>query len=159
LGGILFIDEAYALARSDSPADFGHEAIDTLVPMMENNRDRLVVILAGYSQEMTTFMEANSGISSRISYTIEFPDYRGEELDQIFWRMCQQDKRICPKNVRGKIQEHFKQVYENRDGNFGNGREVRNFYERMIKRQKSRIVRDNLAGAAMMTFILEDIPS
>jgi len=159
LGGILFIDEAYALARSDSPADFGHEAIDTLVPMMENNRDRLVVILAGYSQEMTPFMEANSGISSRISYTIEFPDYRGEELEQIFWRMCQQDKRICPKNVRRKIQEHFKQVYENRDGNFGNGREVRNFYEKMVKRQKSRIVRDNLAGTAMMTFILEDIPS
>jgi hypothetical protein len=108
---------------------------------------------------MATFMEANSGISSRISYTIEFPDYRGEELEQIFWRMCQQDKRICPKNVRRKIQEHFKQVYENRDGNFGNGREVRNFYEKMVKRQKSRIVRDNLAGTAMMTFILEDIPS
>jgi SpoVK/Ycf46/Vps4 family AAA+-type ATPase len=159
LGGVLFIDEAYALARSESSGDFGREAIDTLVPMMENNRDRLVVILAGYSQEMTTFMEANSGIASRISYTIDFPDYLGEELSQIFRRMCQQDQRICPKDVSRRVQEIFEQIYENRDANFGNGREVRNFYEKMVKRQKSRIVRDNLSGAAMMTFILADLPS
>ncbi|MEA5536615.1 AAA family ATPase [Crocosphaera sp. XPORK-15E] len=159
LGGVLFIDEAYALARSESSGDFGREAIDTLVPMMENNRDRLVVILAGYSQEMTAFIEANSGFSSRISYTIDFPDYSGEELSQIFRRMCQQDKRICPKDVSRKVQEIFFQIYENRDANFGNGREVRNFYEKMVRRQKSRIVRDNLSGAAMMTFILPDIPS
>jgi len=108
---------------------------------------------------MTTFMEANSGIASRISYTIDFPDYLGEELSQIFRRMCQQDQRICPKDVSRRVQEIFEQIYENRDANFGNGREVRNFYEKMVKRQKSRIVRDNLSGAAMMTFILADLPS
>lgn len=158
LGGVLFIDEAYALARSESANDFGREAIDTLVPMMENNRDRLVVILAGYSREMKVFLEANSGIASRISYTINFPDYNGQQLSEIFQRMCQQDKRICPQNVGEKLQAIFHQMYENRDVNFGNGREVRNFYEKMVKQQKSRIVRDNLSGKAMITFILEDIP-
>jgi len=159
LGGILFIDEAYALARSESSNDFGREAIDTLVPMMENHRERLVVIFAGYSQEMSVFMEANSGITSRISYTIDFPDYTGAQLYQIFARMCQQDKRNYPEDVGGKIQEIFEQIYQKREANFGNGRTVRNFYEKMVKSQKTRIVRDNLSGSAMMNFLLFDIPS
>lgn len=159
LDGLLFIDEAYALSRSELGNDFGQEAIDTLVPMMENQRDRLVVILAGYSREMAQFIEANSGIASRVAYQIEFPDYTGEELHQIFLSMCQKANRICPAEVSEKLREIFLTAYERRGRNFGNGRYVRNFYEKMIKRQKSRLLRDNLSGKAMMTFALEDIPT
>ncbi|MBR8837644.1 MAG: AAA family ATPase [Stigonema ocellatum SAG 48.90 = DSM 106950] len=157
LDGVLFIDEAYALSRGSSENDFGREAIDTLVPMMENQRDRLVVILAGYSREMAEFMDANSGITSRITYTINFPDYTGEEMHEIFLKMCQKDNRRCPNNVSQRVLEIFQQAYAQRGTNFGNGRDVRNFYEKMVKRQKSRIVRDNLSGVAMVTFVMADI--
>ncbi|HAZ48842.1 MAG TPA: AAA family ATPase [Cyanobacteria bacterium UBA11369] len=159
LDGVLFIDEAYALSRSESGNDYGREAIDTLVPMMENERDRLVVILAGYSREMEQFMDTNSGLASRIAYKIEFPDYNGEELHQIFLSMCQPRGWICPTNVSARLQEIFIAAYQNRGRNFGNGRDVRNFYEKMVNRLKSRIVRDNLTEEAMRTFALEDIPA
>ncbi|WP_375466965.1 AAA family ATPase [uncultured Nostoc sp.] len=157
LDGVLFLDEAYALSRSESGNDFGREAIDTLVPMMENYRDRLVVILAGYSREMEQFIEANSGIASRIAYKIEFPDYNGQELYQIFLNLSQRDGWICPEDVQVRLKAIFNTMYHNRGRNFGNGRDVRNVYETIVKRLKSRIVRDNLAVQAMRTFSLEDI--
>ncbi len=159
LDGVLFIDEAYGLSRSESGNDYGREALDTLVPMMENQRDRLVVILAGYSREMEQFMESNSGIASRIAYKIEFPDYTGEEMHSIFLGVCQKDGRICPADVSARLREVFISLYKNRGRNFGNGRDVRNYYEKIVRRQKSRILRDNLTGAAMMTLALEDIPT
>ncbi len=158
LDGVLFLDEAYALSRGESDSDFGREAIDTLVPMMENQRQRLVVILAGYSREMAQFMDTNSGIASRVAYQINFPDYSGEEMLQIFLSLCKKAGRRCPKDVCTRLGEIFDRAYEQRGHNSGNGREVRNFYEKMVKRQKQRIVRDNLSGPAMLTFILQDVP-
>ena len=158
LDGVLFIDEAYALTRSESGNDFGVEAIDTLVPMMENERDRLVVILAGYSREMAQFLNANSGIASRIAYKIEFPDYNDDQLDEMFLSMCQKAGWIVTPEVSASLQVFFRKMYQNRGRNFGNGREVRNFYQMMVNRLKSRIVCDNLSGDAMRTFALEDIP-
>lgn len=160
LDGVLFIDEAYALARQgEAQWDFGREAIDTLVPIMENERHRLVVILAGYSREMAEFVNANSGIVSRIGDTIEFPDYNGTELFEIFMGLCRRDRRICPNNVTNRLKEIFNKMYANRSRNFGNGRDVRNFYEKMLRQQNSRIVRFTLTGEAMNTFSLSDIPS
>ncbi|KYC38099.1 AAA family ATPase [Scytonema hofmannii PCC 7110] len=159
LDGVLFIDEAYALSRSESNNDFGREAIDTLVPMMENYRDRLVVILAGYSREMEQFIEANSGIASRVAYNIEFLDYNGHELYQIFLNMSQRDGWICPNDVQVRLEAIFNSMYRNRGRNFGNGRDVRNFYETMLKRLKTRIIRENLSGQAMRTFGVDDIPT
>lgn len=157
LDGVLFIDEAYALSRGGDQ-DFGREAIDTLVPMMENYRDRLVVILAGYSTEMAEFVNANSGIASRIADTIEFPDYAPDELHAIFLGLCEKDHRRCPPDVSDQVLRLCQAAYAQRSASFGNGRDVRNFYERMVKRQKSRIVRDRLSGTAMMTFVLDDVP-
>ena len=157
--GVLFIDEAYALSRSDSGNDFGREAIDTLVPLIENHRDRLIVIFAGYSREMAEFMKANSGIQSRIAYNIEFPDYSGEEMLQIFLLMCDKQGRICQQDVQASLQEIFIDAYKNRGDNFGNGRDVRNFYEKMVRKFKSRIVKLDLTGEAIKTFALEDIPA
>lgn len=159
LDGVLFVDEAYALSRGESANDFGREAIDTLVPLMENHRDRLIVILAGYSREMAEFMNANSGIQSRIAYTIKFPDYSGAEMLEIFLHLCHKEGWICPDDVQTRLQEIFVAAYKNRDRNFGNGRDVRNFYEKMLRQFKTRILRYNLTGEAMRTFALEDIPA
>ena len=158
LDGVLFIDEAYALSRCESGNDFGREAIDTLVPIMENQRDRLVVILAGYSREMAQFLRANSGLASRLAYQIEFPDYNGEELHEMFLGFCENANRTCPSEVSQALQQIFIKLHQNRGHNFGNGRDVRNFYEKMVKRQKSRMLREHLTGEAMMTFALSDIP-
>ncbi|MEH1780350.1 MAG: AAA family ATPase [Nostoc sp.] len=160
LDGVLFVDEAYALARQgEAQSDFGREAIDTLVPMMENERHRLVVILAGYSREMADFVNANSGIASRIGETIEFPDYNGMELFEIFMGLCQRDQRVCRDNVVNRLKEIFNKMYVNRSRNFGNGRDVRNFYEKMVRQQNSRIVRENLTDEAMNMFSVSDIPT
>jgi SpoVK/Ycf46/Vps4 family AAA+-type ATPase len=155
LDGVLFIDEAYSLTGSS----FGLEAIDTLVPMMENERHRLVVILAGYSLEMENFLNANSGIASRINDRIEFPDYSGTELFGIFMGLCTQNKINCPDNVANKLRETFNRMYATRHRNFGNGREVRNFYEKMVRQWKNRISREQLPREAMLTFAISDIPS
>ncbi|MBC1238350.1 AAA family ATPase [Nostoc sp. 2RC] len=155
LDGVLFIDEAYSLARSK----FGEEAINTLVPMMEDYRDRLVVILAGYSLEMEEFLNANSGIASRISDRIEFPDYNRTELFDIFMGLCKQNQIKCPEKVENKLREVFYRMYNFRGRNFGNGRDVRNFYEKMLRQLKNRISRENLTGEAMLTFAISDIPS
>jgi SpoVK/Ycf46/Vps4 family AAA+-type ATPase len=158
LDGVLFVDEAYALARGGYPADFGREAIDTLVPMMENYRDRLIVIFAGYSREMQEFINANSGIESRIGYEITFPDYQPSQLHAIFLYLCQQYGRICPESVSQEVATRLQTMYEQRSRTFGNGREVRKFYEHMVQRQKNRLVRYNLTGEDMLTFSCEDIP-
>jgi SpoVK/Ycf46/Vps4 family AAA+-type ATPase len=161
LDGVLFIDEAYALARSTGGfTDFGREAIDTLVPMMENERNRLVVILAGYTREMNEFIGTNPGIKSRVARIVEFADYNGEDLFKIFLGMVQRERLICPDKVQRRLREVFNKMYASRDRNFGNGRDVRNFYERMVEQQKDRIVRDNLLeGDAMIAFAISDIPT
>ena len=162
LDGVLFIDEAYALSRG-SRNDYGNEAIDTIVPLMENYRDRLIVILAGYSGEMEDFMRANSGLDSRIAYKIEFPDYTGEELFQIFLDMCKSDGKsdgwICSKKAEEKVRKTLIAIYKNRNENFGNGRDVRNFLEEMVRQQAKRVVRDGLSTRQeLITFSTEDIP-
>ncbi|KPQ38287.1 MAG: ATPases of the AAA+ class [Phormidium sp. OSCR] len=158
LDGVLFIDEAYSLSRGGTTHDFGQEAIDTLVPLMENYRDRLVVIFAGYPQEMTEFLKANSGLESRLAQAIYFPDYQGDELYQIWQGFCQRDGRCYSPEVAQLVREQLQTLYQSRGANFGNGREVRKFYEAMVKGLKQRIVRDNLNGEAMMQFMMEDIP-
>ena len=140
-------------------SDFGQEAIDTLVPLMENERHRLVVIVAGYTREMEMFVEANPGIASRIAHVIHFPDYKGSELFEIFIGMCEKDNRICTSSLRSRLLEVFNNMSRTRGHRFGNGRDVRNFYERMLRKQKNRIVRENVTeNQDMLTFTLFDIP-
>ncbi|MCG5060017.1 MAG: AAA family ATPase [Limnoraphis sp. WC205] len=158
LDGVLFIDEAYSLSRGGNSQDFGQEAIDTLNPLMDNYRDRLVVIVAGYSQEMAEFLDTNPGLESRIAQQIHFPDYTGEDLYNIFLGMYRRDNRICPEAVGQRVRDILLFAYENRGRNFGNGRDVRKFYEKMVAGLKSRIVRENLTGDDLRTFALEDIP-
>lgn len=161
LDGILFIDEAYALASQHGSAnDYGQEAIDTLVPMMENYRDRLVVIFAGYTREMQGFLAMNPGIESRIAKTIEFPDYTGNEMLEIFLYYCRTNKPayICPPDVKQAVGDRLNLMYNNRSRNFGNARDVRNLFEAMVRLQQVRLIRDNLEGEAMITFNVSDLP-
>jgi stage V sporulation protein K len=138
-GGLLFVDEAYSLARGGE-RDFGKEAIDTLVKAMEDQRDRFVVILAGYPEPMNRFLEANPGLRSRFPITIEFPDYTDIELYKIALGML--EKREYSLTARAQ-QELIRQIRRLRQGDpatFGNARAVRNLVEQVIRRQAVRLV-------------------
>jgi len=158
LDGVLFVDEAYALSNGDFDS-YGTEAIDTLVPLMEKYRDRLIVIFAGYSQEMQFFIAANSGLESRIAYKIEFPDYTGEQLHQIFLSMAAKDGWIVTEDVDLLLQEKFSTLYSDRPQNFANARDIRNLYEKMVRSLKTRIVLDDLPATEMRKFAPKDIPT
>lgn len=136
LGGVLFVDEAYALAQGGEN-DFGQEAIDTLVKMMDDNRDRLVVILAGYSDDMQHFLEANAGLQSRFANIIEFPDYTTDELLQIADGLYSEQGYVL--SEAGKIALRNKLDIAKEDKQFGNGRYVRNVFERSLNNQALRL--------------------
>lgn len=139
LGGVLFIDEAYALANQDNPNDFGKEAIEALLKGMEDHRNDLIVIVAGYPDLMNNFIHANPGLESRFNKYFFFEDYCGEDLMKIFSGMCEQNGYTLDAETRNFAQESFAQLYEERDENFGNARDVRNIFERGIGRQSNRV--------------------
>ncbi|MQS15327.1 AAA family ATPase [Streptomyces kaniharaensis] len=136
-GGVLFIDEAYALAPEDGARDFGREAIDTLVKLMEDHRDEVVVIVAGYTSEMERFLSANPGVSSRFSRTITFPDYTADELLEIARAQCAEHEYALAEATEGALLHHFTAL--DRGPNFGNGRTARQVFETMVERHAMRV--------------------
>jgi len=149
MGGVLFIDEAYSLS-SGGENDFGREAIETLLKAMEDHRDNLMVIIAGYTGPMEKFLDSNPGLESRFNKYITFPDYNGEELNAIFHMQCRKNGYELDAEAEECAKEFFEQLYEDRDENFGNGRDVRNRFEDMVVRQANRV-------AAMESPTKEDI--
>ncbi len=139
LGGVLFIDEAYALANQDAPNDFGKEAIEALLKGMEDHRADLIVIVAGYPELMDRFIHANPGLESRFNKYFYFEDYNGEELMEIFRSMCKKNGYTLDAETEKFAAEGFQQLYEERDENFGNARDVRNIFERAMARQADRV--------------------
>jgi hypothetical protein len=138
MGGVLFIDEAYTLARAGgAAADFGQEAIDTLVKLMEDHRDQVAVIVAGYTREMLDFLDANSGLASRFAKTMEFENYGPDELVRIADRIARHDDYVFADGLPEALWEHFGQL--ERDRNFGNAREARKLLEGMRKAQSGRL--------------------
>ncbi len=155
LGGVMLVDEAYALARGDE-RDFRQEAIDTLVKLMEDHRDDLVVIAAGYPEEMAEFIESNPGLRSRFPKTIQFPDYSDGELVAIFVSMCERAAYKCPAEVRGRIRAWF--AAQPRDKGFGNARLARNLFEATVARQASRVVRlEDPSDEVLISLAPEDL--
>ena len=140
LDGVLFIDEAYSLVSSESEDTFGHEAVQTLLKRMEDDRQRLVIILAGYPVEMRALLQSNPGLSSRFSRKLEFHDYSAQELAQIFGQMCDKNQYTLRSLTRAKVMLGFDYLHANRDCHFGNGRTVRNLFEHAIRRMANRIV-------------------
>lgn len=155
-GGILFIDEAYSLVNHEQDS-FGLEAVATLIKEMEDNRDKLAVIFAGYSKEMDEFMYSNSGIASRIGKTIEFPDYSYEELCLILDKYIQDEGIIAENDVLAKGYEKIKDLYDSRDGRFGNARDIRKIFEHFKRNMIERVVRNRLSGRDIKVLRMEDI--
>ena len=157
LDGVLFIDEAYSLIGTGQ--DYGKEAIATLLKRMEDNRDRLVVILAGYSKEMQDFINTNPGLQSRFNRYIEFPDYSAEELLQIFEKNVEKFDYKLQNEVRQAMKEFFHNAVENKDANFGNARFVRNIFEKTLEKQANRLSTDPDLDTDELTLItLADLP-
>lgn len=156
LGGVLLIDEAYALARGGEQ-DFGREAIDTLVKAMEDHRDDLVVIACGYPDEMGAFIAANPGLRSRFPKTIHFPDYTNDELVAIFEQLCEEHHYRLTPGARRRARACF--AAQPRTKGFGNGRVARNLFEAAIANQATRLARQPApADRALITLTASDIP-
>lgn len=139
LGGVLFIDEAYSLAPGDNPTDFGREAIEVLLKGMEDHRKDLVVIVAGYTGPMEQFIHSNPGLESRFNKYLTFDDYTAGQLLDIFHSMCKKNGYALSPAAETKAAETFQALYDHRDENFGNAREVRNTFEDAVARQANRV--------------------
>lgn len=159
LDGVLFIDEAYALVPKDSGRDFGQEAVATLIKMMEDYRDRLVVIVAGYTNEMEQLLESNPGLKSRFKTKIDFPDYSAEELAQIFAHLCRGHAYLMTKDAQQSLDTLFNAMHRNKDANFGNGRSVRNAFDRAVMNHASRLAgKKKPSKRDLETLYARDIP-
>lgn len=137
MGGVLFIDEAYYLYRPDNERDYGQEAIEILLQVMENNRDDLVVILAGYADRMDRFFESNPGFRSRIAHHIDFPDYTDDELLHIATMMLDAQNYRFTDTARTAMAEYI--GLRRRQPHFANARSIRNAIDRMRLRQANRL--------------------
>lgn len=158
MGGVLFIDEAYYLYKPENERDYGQEAIEILLQVMENNRDDLVVILAGYKDRMQTFFKSNPGMSSRIAHHVDFPDYSGGELLAIADLMLDEMNYRFSPQARIAMQEYI--VKRMVQPNFANARSVRNAIDRARLRQANRLFADmgrGLQKEALITLEEEDI--
>ena len=138
LDGVLFIDEAYTLAQRGEN-DFGREAIETLLKRMEDERDRLIVVVAGYTANMRTFIDSNPGLQSRFASVIEFPDYTPEELGEILKGMAEKNGMLCMPALKKKLVLYFAAARARQSDRFGNARTARNTFESMLTQQASRL--------------------
>jgi SpoVK/Ycf46/Vps4 family AAA+-type ATPase len=141
LGGILFIDEAYSLSHAQNQDPYGQEAIDTILKYMEDNRKNLVVIVAGYQDLMREFLQSNPGLRSRFNKYFSFEDYGQDELAKIFFLMADKGRYFITPDAGVHLRALLAEMVENKSKNFGNGRTIRNFFEKTISNQAGRIVR------------------
>lgn len=149
IGGILFIDEAYTLVKEGH--DFGQEAIDTLLKAMEDNRNDFIVIVAGYTDLMQTFIDSNPGLKSRFTKYVNFPDYSADELVQIFLKLCEDYDYKLTDQAEEVMRNKIYVMEATKDKNFANARDVRNMFEEVITRQASRLVEEPFADILEIT--------
>lgn len=140
LGGILFVDEAYALTNNKGQGDFGQEAVDTLLKAMEDHREDLIVIVAGYTDLMEKFLNSNPGLRSRFNKFITFEDYSAEEEVEILKSMCKKQEYMLSKDGLEEARRFFEERCANKTETYANARDVRNYLEKAISNQASRIV-------------------
>ncbi|NND99756.1 MAG: AAA family ATPase [Pirellulaceae bacterium] len=156
IGGVLFIDEAYSLMDASGDDAYGREAIQTLLKRMEDNRDSMAVILAGYGAEMKQMIQSNPGLSSRINTEIVFDDYGPAELGQIFELMCEANQYDLPSDARHRLLVGFHYLHHNRDHHFGNGRLVRNAFEDSVRKLADRIAQVSELTESLLTRLTAD---
>ncbi len=150
MGGVLFIDEAYSLVSRRGENDFGYEAVDTLLKAMEDNRDDLIVIVAGYPDKMEEFLDSNPGLQSRFNKYINFDDYTPVELMDIFRGMCKKNGYKPNEKAEEKVEQMLGFLHETRSDSFANARTVRNLFEKLLAIQADRL-------AALETVSDEDL--
>jgi SpoVK/Ycf46/Vps4 family AAA+-type ATPase len=159
LDGVLFIDEAYSLVPEGGAGnDYGQEAISTILKRMEDYRDRLVVIVAGYKNEMQRFIDSNPGLQSRFNRYIDFPDYTGAELTDIFKMYMKKNQYTLSKETEAYLKERFNYAVAHKDRNFGNARYARNVFEKSIQAQANRLAGEkNLDKDKLTELTVEDL--
>lgn len=160
MGGILFIDEAYALTHGKGDTDFGQEAVDTILKAMEDHRDDFIVIVAGYPDLMEEFIASNPGLKSRFNQYINFEDYTPEQLYEIFCLYCKGQELVFDENCAAFLKSYFTDLYENRKEDFANGRDVRNYFENVIKARANRLAAedmDNMTRDEYLTITMSDL--
>ena len=158
LNGVLFIDEAYALVPQNPSQDYGQEAISTLLKRMEDDRDKLVVIIAGYTNEMQRFIDSNPGLQSRFNRYINFPDYTSAELTDIFKMYMKKNQYTLAPDAEAYLKERFAYVVAHKDRNFGNARYARNVFEKSIQQQANRLAgQTNLTKTQLTELTVEDL--
>lgn len=156
LGGILFIDEAYTLAKDGN--DFGQEAIDTLLKAMEDNRDDFIVIVAGYQAPMEKFINSNPGLKSRFNKFFLFPDYSSDELSVIFRQICKKYDYSVSDDVLALVDQHIASIVATKTDNFANAREIRNYFERIVANQALRLSKLNdVSQTDLYTITVDDL--
>lgn len=159
LGGVLFVDEAYALASGEKDS-YGKEAIDTLLKLMEDHRSDLVVIVAGYTDPMKTFIDSNPGLKSRFNQYVHFDDYSGAELFDIFISLTQDAQIILDSEASSLVGRLFLKLVSDKDEQFGNGRMVRNVFEKCLMNQAMRLARTKSPSREQLTLLIgADIPA
>ena len=158
LNGVLFIDEAYALVPEDARSDYGQEAISTLLKRMEDDRDKLVVIIAGYPDEMQRFIDSNPGLQSRFTRYINFPDYSEQELYDIFHLYLSKNQYTITDDAAQLLKDNLNYVVAHKTKNFGNARFVRNTFERAVEQQANRLsAKRSISDEELSVLTKEDI--
>ena len=158
LNGVLFIDEAYALVPEDARSDYGQEAISTLLKRMEDDRDKLVVIIAGYPNEMKRFIDSNPGLQSRFTRYINFPDYSEQELFDIFKLYLNKNQYTITDDAAQLLKDNLNYVVAHKTKNFGNARYVRNIFERAVEQQANRLsAKHSISDDELSVLTKEDI--
>ena len=158
LNGVLFIDEAYALVPENAGSDYGQEAISTLLQRMEDDRDKLVVIIAGYPNEMKRFIDSNPGLQSRFTRYINFPDYTDQELFDIFKLYLDKNQYTMTEDAATLLKANLNQAVATKTKNFGNARYVRNIFERAVEQQANRLsAKRSISDEELSQLTKEDI--
>lgn len=159
MGGILFIDEAYALTHGKGESDFGQEAVDTILKAMEDHREDFIVIVAGYPNLMKEFIASNPGLKSRFNQYINFEDYTPEQLEQIFLLECRNQNLRLAEGCDEYLLEHFTILYNNRSEDYANGRDVRNYFEKVVKMRANRLspILDEISKDEYLTIEILDL--
>lgn len=159
IGGVLFVDEAYALTQTTLGNDYGAEAVNTMLKRMEDHRNDLAVVVAGYTEPMKMFVESNPGLRSRFNRYFHFDHFKPEELFQIFESFCKKSDFIVTQEAAEKLKDTFELLYAKKDEGFGNARVIRNIFEKCIQNQANRIVvLKEINAEILKTLTEQDIP-
>lgn len=159
-GGVLFIDEAYSITENDNSDSYGKECLTELTKALEDYRDDLVVIVAGYTEPMEKFFESNPGLKSRFNTFVEFPDYEVDELEKILFSMCKTNDYFLDSRAWSVIRAYLEGSVNNKDGNFANGRLVRNLYDDLVMNHARRVINiENPTKEDLSTITVDDFKS